>query len=119
MGGSASVAERVELVEAWMASGLTQRAFGKQRGLSVSTLNRWALAVRRGERMTDRGAARAAAAEAPIGPIVFREVASAVPLVRGEAMVRITLRSGVEVGVPAGTDVGYVRALVIALGGTC
>ena len=107
------------MVEAWAVSGLTQREFGRLHEVSVSSLNRWAMAVRRGTPMFRRGEAAPEAARVPIGAIKFREVGPTTPPVTGAGGVRIALPSGVELDIPIGTDLGYVQALVTALGGPC
>ena len=114
-----TVAERKRLVEEWTWSGLTQRAFGRLHNVSVSSLNRWVLAIRRGVPMIPRGERAASASRAALGTIEFRDVSPAAAAETGSAGVRIALPSGVELDIPVGTDVAYVQALVNALGGPC
>lgn len=119
MSMATTVAKRQQLVEERIASGLTQREFGRLHGVKVSSLNRWALAIRRGVPMIPRGERAAMVARAAIGSIAFREVTPGASAESGRAGVRIALPSGVEVDVPVGTDVAYIQALVTALGGAC
>lgn len=119
MSVATTVAERRQRVEEWIASGLTQREFGRLHGMKVSSLNRWVLAIRRRLPMISRGERAMMAARAAIGPIAFREVSPTTSARSGSAAVRIALPSGVEVDSPVGTDVAYIQALVTALGGPC
>lgn len=87
---STKVADRVRMVEAWAVSGLTQREFGRLHEVSVSSLNRWAMAVRRGTPMFRRGEA-APDLQRPSNS-AWRRSANAAPEITGGARVSRSVR---------------------------
>lgn len=97
-------------------SGQSHKAFAAEKGVAVSTLQFWLYKLRREAR-------RAAAPR--LLPV---EVVSSTALSARQGMglsvsppgncaaLEVALPSGVLLRIPAGTDVGYVRALLAALG---
>jgi len=85
------------LVAEWRASGLSQPAFAREKGLAPTTLSWWACRLKREARSEPRLVAVDVAAEEPPAPF------------------RVELSGGRTVVVPAGFDAASLRRLVAAL----
>lgn len=102
--GWSSAKERRQWIQAWEASGQTQDAFARERGLCVGTLRNW---IRR-ERII-------------AGPVTLQEVSLA-EVLKSEASTRsgdwefeVRLPGGIAMSVRPGTPANRVRELVEAL----
>jgi hypothetical protein len=94
----------VRIAEQFEQSGLTQKQFAQQQGLTLSTVQSWIYRRRR------------QASRSPVPPVRLLPVevsSTPVPDMRG---LEIVTPRGVRLRVPAGTDVDYVAGLVAALG---
>jgi len=112
------------LVADFEASDLTQREFATERGVSFHHLRYWIYRLRKETRPLPREAPADAGqapeqARPPEGSrmLPVRVVASA-PKARhetGDGLLELALPSGARLRFPAGTDLGYLRALAAAL----
>jgi hypothetical protein len=93
----------VRIAEQFEHSGLTQKQFAQQQGLTLSTVQSWIYRRRR----------QAAALSAPHVRLLPVEVAA--PAVSSAGDVEVLLARGVRVSFASGTDVSYVARLVAAL----
>jgi transposase-like protein len=111
----------VKLVADFESSDLSQREFSNERGISFSILRYWIYQLRREARplaaeetaVTDQAEAAPKKRRLTLKPV--RVVASAAEPRTGEALLELALPSGTRVRFPAGTDLGYLRALAAAL----
>jgi hypothetical protein len=117
----------VKLVADYESSGLTQREFATERGISFSNLRNWIYRLRHESRpLTDDTkqpgqAPESGAAEEGSRLLPVRVVASA-PKARhdaaapaGDGLLELVLPSGARLRFAAGTDLGYLQALAAAL----
>ncbi len=115
----------VKLVADFEASDLTQREFATERGVSFTNLRYWIYRLRKETRPL-RQEAPVHAGQAPERAVVaegsrmlpVRVVASAPKArleSRGDGLLELALPSGARLRFPAGTDLGYLRALAAAL----
>ena len=112
------------LVADFETSDLTQREFATERGVSFHHLRYWIYRLRKETRPLSREApAHAGQAPEQARPVEgsrmlpVRVVASA-PKARdesGDGLLELALPSGARLRFPAGTDLGYLRALAAAL----
>ena len=118
----------IKLVADFESSGLTQREFATERGISFSNLRNWLYRLRKESRPLQPEPAKVpgqAPERAPASEgsrlVPVRVVASAakprssVVAAGGGEVVEIALPSGVRVRFPVGTDPRYVRSLAAAL----
>jgi transposase len=118
-----------KLVADFESSDLTQREFATERGVSFSNLRNWIYRLRKESRPLVASEAKEPG-QGPARPetnggsrlVPVRVVASAPKARRAEAarsagdgLLELALPSGVCVRFPAGTDLGYLRALAAAL----
>ena len=116
----------MKLVSDFESCDLTQREFATERGISLNHLRYWLYRLRKesrplvseATRSSDQGPERVAAPEGSrLLPV--RVVSSAAPKARQQdgtsALLELTLPSGACLRFPAGTDLGYLRALAAAL----
>jgi hypothetical protein len=121
-----------KLVADFESSDLTQREFATERGISYSNLRNWIYRLRKESRPLvvteateakepgqgpDQAEAKRASRLVPV-----RVVASArnarqrtAAVLAGDGLLELALPSGVRLRFPAGTDLGYLRALAAAL----
>ena len=117
-----------KLIADFESSDLTQREFASERGVSFSNLRNWLYRLRKesrplvAEETKSSGQARERAAAREGSRLVpVRVVASAAKprrqliVAAGGDLLELALPSGARVRFPAGTDVGYLRALAAAL----
>ena len=119
----------VKLVADYESSELTQREFANERGVSYSNLRNWIYRLRHASRPLASDDTRAPRQEPPAAPqdghsrlLPVRVVASAAKRRTaepapgaGDSLLELVLPSGARVRFPAGTDLGYLRALAAAL----
>ena len=119
----------VKLVADFESSELTQREFASERGVSFSNLRNWLYKLRKETRPLVTGAAevsrqapKAEAARKGSRLVPVEVVASAAKLrtralvtAAPESLLELALPSGARLRFPAGTDLGYLRALAAAL----
>lgn len=99
-----SRAEWTKLVSEWRKSGLSQKAFGKRKGIAVTTLSWWSCRLRRETRERRTLVPVDVVADTPAAVAEFR----------------LEVAGGRTVFVPAAFDAGALRRLVSALeGGAC
>lgn len=118
-----------KLVADFESADLSQREFAQERGISLSNLRYWIYRLRKESRplvteaagRSDQAPDRATAPEGSrLVPV--RVVASApkarraiAPVPAGDGLLELALPSGTRIRFPAGTDLGYLRALAAAL----
>lgn len=113
-----------KLVADFEAGDLTQREFATERGVSFTNLRYWIYRLRKETRPLPREAPvhagqapERAGVEQGSRLLPVRVVASA-PKARyesGDGLLELALPSGARLRFPAGTDLGYLRALAAAL----
>jgi len=91
--------EWTRLVQEWQSSGLSQKAFGRRKGIAVTTLSWWSCRLR-----------REAQERRPFVPV---DVVADAPAVSGAF--RVEVAGGRVVLVPASFDAAALRRLVAAL----
>ncbi len=101
-----SIEEGRRLIEAWRASGLSQRAFAATHGVQPQRLSYWRLRL--------EGHPQEAEAIPPVAASAFVQVAA--PSARADGMT-IEWPDGVRLHVGAGIDAGVLRTVVLALRG--
>jgi len=116
-------AEWTKVVADFETSDLSQREFAKERMLSLSNLRYWIYRLRKEsrplvteptERSVNKAERRPARKRLTLKPV--RVVASAAePRTEGAELLELALPSGTRLRFPAGTDLGYLRALTTAL----
>jgi hypothetical protein len=116
-------AEWTKVVADFETSDLSQREFAKERMLSLSNLRYWIYRLRKEsrplvteptERSVNKAERRPARKRLTLKPV--RVVASAAePRTEGAELLELALPSGTRLRFPAGTDLGYLRALAAAL----
>ena len=116
-------AEWTKVVADFETSDLSQREFAKERMLSLSNLRYWIYRLRKEsrplvteptERSVNKAERRPARKRLTLKPV--RVVASAAePRTEGAELLELALPSGSRLRFPAGTDLGYLRALATAL----
>jgi transposase-like protein len=117
-----------KLVADYESSDLTQREFAVERGISFSNLRNWIYRLRKEARPIAPDEAKEPRQEPPAPPqsdsrlVAVRVVASAAKRRSvvaghrdGDGLLELVLSSGARVRFPAGTDLGYLRALAAAL----
>jgi hypothetical protein len=118
-----------KLVADFESADLSQREFAQERGISLSNLRYWIYRLRKESRPLVTGAAgrsdqvpeRAAAPEGsrlvPVRVVASAPKArrAAAAISSGDALLELALPSGARIRFPAGTDLGYLRALAAAL----
>lgn len=118
-----------KLVADFESSELTQREFATERGVSFSNLRNWIYKLRKETRplvseeiKVPRQEAAPEAREGDSRLLPVRVVASAAKRRTtstaqrdGDSLLELVLPSGARVRFPAGTDLGYLRALAAAL----
>jgi hypothetical protein len=118
----------MKLVADFESSDLTQREFATERGVSFSNLRNWLYRLRKesrplvAEETKSSGQAPERASDHGGSRLVPVRVVASAPKARralvvpaGEDLLELALPSGACVRFPAGTDVGYLRALAAAL----
>ena len=119
----------VKLAADFESSELTQREFANERGVSFSNLRNWLYKLRKETRplvteaaKVPRQAPKAEAARKGSRLVPVEVVASAAkPRTRTlvaaapESLLELALPSGARLRFPAGTDLGYLRALAAGL----
>ncbi len=118
-----------KLVADYESSDLTQREFAVERGISFSNLRNWIYRLRKEARPIVPEGAKEPRQASPDPPrdedsrlVPVRVVASAAKRRSavaghrdGDGLLELVLSSGARVRFPAGTDLGYLRALAAAL----
>lgn len=118
-----------KLVADFESADLRQREFAQERGISLSNLRYWiyrlrkesrplvAEATERSDQVPDRGAAPGGSRLVPVRVVASAPKArrAAVVVPPGDGLLELALPSGARIRFPAGTDLGYLRALAAAL----
>ncbi len=118
-----------KLVADFESADLSQREFAQERGISLSNLRYWIYRLRKESRPLvaepverfDQVAERATAIEGsrllPVRVVASAPEArrTAVEVLAGDCLLELALPSGARLRFPAGTDLGYLRALAAAL----
>ena len=94
----------VRIAEQFEQSGLTQKQFAQQQGLTLSTVQSWIYRRRR------------QASRSPVPPVRLLPVEVSTAPVSDKGRLEIVTPRGVRLCIPAGIDVDYVAGLVAALG---
>lgn len=94
----------VRIAEQFEQSGLTQKQFAQQQGLTLSTVQSWIYRRRR------------QASRSPVQPVRLLPVEVSSAPVPDKGGLELVTPRGVRLRIPAGTDVDYVAGLVAALG---
>ena len=118
-----------KLVADFESADLSQREFAQERGISLSNLRYWIYRLRKESRplvteapgRSDQAPDRAATPEGsrlvPVRVVASAPKARRVAVVTpaSDALLELALPSGARIRFPAGTDLGYLRALAAAL----